>query len=127
MDPVHHFQLPAKDMALLRPFYEGVFGWQIQEVPGMDYHLIATVPTDGRGWPTVPGGINGGFYRPGPQSPAGVQITISVGSMDETLRKIEASGGRVLMPKTPVGGFGFYAQIADPEGTALGVWQDVTQ
>ncbi|MBI3129335.1 MAG: VOC family protein [Candidatus Tectomicrobia bacterium] len=124
MDPVHHFQLPARDMARLKPFYEGAFGWRIDEVPGMDYHLISTVPTDARGLPTVPGGINGGFYRPSPQGPGGVHISISVGSLEETLRRVEAGGGRVLMGKTPVGEVGFYAMIADPEGTPLGVWQD---
>ena len=124
MDPVHHFQLPARDMAALKPFYEGVFGWQIQEVPGMDYHLIATVPTGPDGLPTVPGGINGGFYRPVPSGPGGVHLSISVASLDGTLAKVQAGGGRVIMGKTPVGDVGFYAMVADPEGTPLGVWQD---
>jgi hypothetical protein len=125
MDPVHHFQLPARDMAVLKLFYEGVFGWRIEKVPGMDYHFISTVPTDKGGTPTVPGGINGGFYPSGSQGMTAVQVSVKVRSLDEALRRIEGAGGRVLMPKTAVGDMGFYALIADPEGTPLGVWQDV--
>ena len=35
MDKVQHFEIPADDMARAKKFYGSVFGWRIQDVPGM--------------------------------------------------------------------------------------------
>lgn len=48
-----------------------------------------------------------------------------IGSDDlqETLSKIEAAGGRTLMPPTEVPGEGWFALFADPDGNTLGLWK----
>jgi predicted enzyme related to lactoylglutathione lyase len=50
---------------------------------------------------------------------------INVPSIDEDLKKIEKAGGKVVWTKSPVGDFGFYAQVADTEGNVVGLWEDV--
>lgn len=39
--------------------------------------------------------------------------------LNSTLERVEAAGGRVLVPKTPMGSAGYYATFADTEGNVL--------
>jgi hypothetical protein len=41
-----HFEIPANDLSLMKDFYSKVFGWTVNDVPGMDYAVLHTVPTD---------------------------------------------------------------------------------
>ena len=60
-NPVAHFEIYGDDPVKLAEFYQGLFGWKIDQVPGTEYWLIQTVPTDAQGQPNSPGGINGGL------------------------------------------------------------------
>jgi predicted enzyme related to lactoylglutathione lyase len=125
MDKVTHFHIPVDDMVRAKKFYKSIFGWEIKETGmGMDYQLVTTVAVDEKGMQREPGAINGALYlREKPEEcPA---IVINVPSIDEDLKKIEKAGGRVIWPKSPVGDFGFYAQVADTEGNVVGLWEDV--
>lgn len=93
-----HFEIPADDLEKLRKFYGELFGWRIWKVPGQtDYWLIETVPIDERGAPIRPG-INGGMMKK--QHPEHRPVNyIAVESVDAYTEKIEALGGRVIVPK----------------------------
>jgi predicted enzyme related to lactoylglutathione lyase len=39
--------------------------------------------------------------------------------IDDCLKRVEAAGGKVLMPKTPIGPYGFIAFFRDTEGNRL--------
>ena len=64
MDPVVHFEMPAKDKKRMSEFYAKVFGWQTKQLgPEMgNYVLVTTSETEKSGLPKEPGRINGGFY-----------------------------------------------------------------
>jgi len=47
-------------------------------------------------------------------------IVIGVKSIDDTIRKVVAAGGKVLTPKQPIPN-GSYARIADCEGNIIGL------
>lgn len=49
--------------------------------------------------------------------------TIDVPSCDEYLGKIEAAGGKNVMPKMAVPGIGWLAYCTDPEGNTFGILQ----
>jgi predicted enzyme related to lactoylglutathione lyase len=49
---------------------------------------------------------------------------IGVPSVDEYLEKVEKLGGRVLMPKIAIPGWGHLAICMDTENNAFGLWQD---
>jgi predicted enzyme related to lactoylglutathione lyase len=128
MNRVVHFEIHAKDQDRLQRFYEEVFGWKIQDLgPQMgNYRLIVTGTDEpGAQWP----GINGGMNRRQGDSPsAGAPVnafvcTISVENIDETLKKIEAEGGKVATDKMEVPGVGFLAYRLDPDGNLFGVLQ----
>jgi predicted enzyme related to lactoylglutathione lyase len=126
MDGVSHFEVPVDDMARAVRFYAKVFGWTVEAVPGAgaDYHLVTTVPSDEHGQPTVPGRINGALFKKGTHGQEHIAIVVNVPSIDKCEKKIAAAGGKVLLPKTPVGDFGFYAQVTDTEGNVIGIWED---
>lgn len=126
MDSVVHFEIPADDTARAQKFYSDVFGWNIVKapMPGMEYFMVYTTPTDDKQMPTKPGAINGGMQKrmaPG-ESPV---LVVSVANLDETLAKATASGAVVVMQKMQVADMGLYARIKDTEGNIIGVWQDL--
>ncbi len=46
MDRVCHFDIPFSDKTRAGKFYTDVFGWQINDVPGMPYSFVITTPVD---------------------------------------------------------------------------------
>ncbi len=125
MNKVVHFEIPYDDQDRAQKFYQDVFGWQINKMPDMDYHMVTTVPCDEKMIPKEPGAINGGLM---PKDPTGDHpvIVIDVPSIDDHIQKIESSGGKVIMPPIKVGEFGLYARVADTEGNIIGIWQMLT-
>ena len=39
------------------------------------------------------------------------------------IRKVEESGGKIVLPRKQVGEYGFYARVSDTGGNVVGVWQ----
>ncbi len=66
MNPVVHFEMPAKDKKRMVDFYSKTFGWQAQMLgPEMgEYVVVTTTESDAKtGMPKSPGAINGGFFK----------------------------------------------------------------
>lgn len=126
MNKVVHFELPVDDVSRSIKFYKELFGWEINPVPNMPYHIVKTGETDENNMMKEKGVINGGIYERGDGSAANSPvIVISVDSLDEHLQKAENAGSKVVLPKREVGDMGYYAQITDTEGNILGLWQDI--
>jgi hypothetical protein len=117
-----HFEIPADDVEKLRKFYSELFGWKIEKMSGpVEYWGIATVPVDEKGMPQRPG-VNGGMMKR--QNPEHKPVNyIAVESVDEYAKKIEALGGRVIVPKMEVLGIGWWALALDPEGNQFAILQ----
>jgi hypothetical protein len=122
MDKVVHFEIPAEDIDRAKAFYGSIFGWQLDDVPGMDYTMVRTVPVDEQQMPTEPGAINGGMMQRSPQTPSPV-LTIDVDSVQEALDRVEAGGGSVVTPRTEIPGMGAFAYFKDTEGNTLGLFE----
>jgi predicted enzyme related to lactoylglutathione lyase len=119
---VVHFEVPYDDVERATGFYRDVFGWQIQPIPELSYHMVSTGPVGDQGMPTEPGFVNGGMFER--QAEVGQPvITIDVDDIDAALGEIEARGGSTVEKKIPVGEMGFAAYFRDCEGNLLGLWQ----
>ena len=46
MDAVVHFEIPVDDLGRAKQFYGSVFGWELQDVPGINYTSVTTTPVD---------------------------------------------------------------------------------
>lgn len=119
-----HFEIPADNPERAAKFYRELFGWKINkwENPnGIEYYMVETVPTDDQGMPTRQG-VNGGMMpRMYPnQQPVNY---VAVENVDDAVAKATRLGAKVMMGKTPVPGMGWFAQLTDPEGNVIAVWQ----
>ena len=119
---VVHFEIPYDDGDRARRFYGEIFGWELSEMPGMDYTLVVTGPSGDRG-PTEAGYINGGMMSRSAGPATGPVVVMDVESIDAALGKVEGAGGSVVVPKQPVGEMGFTAYVKDPEGNVVGLWE----
>jgi uncharacterized protein len=125
-DRVVHFEIPFDDGDRARSFYEEIFGWQLMEMPEMQYTMVTTGPSGDRG-PTEPGYINGGMLaRSDGAAPAPV-VVIGVDSIDAVLGRIGELGGTTVTGRTPVGDMGFAAYFTDSEGNVVGLWENAPQ
>lgn len=117
MNRIVHFEIATDDIERAADFYRSTFGWEINKWDGpMTYH---TVMTGAEGTPGINGGLVG---RNGPDMP-GVINTIDVESVDDTLEKVTAAGGSIVMPKGPIPTIGWLAYCKDTEGNIFGVMQ----
>ncbi len=128
MDKVVHFEIPVDDLARAKKFYGSLFGWQLEDYAmpgGVTYTGIRTTPVDEKTFmPTEPGAINGGMMQRSPAVSAPV-VAINVSSVDEYVKKVEAAGCKVIMPKMEIEGMGYYAYVTDTENNVIGLWEDL--
>lgn len=119
---VVHFEIPFDDGERARGFYKEAFGWQLQEMPGMDYTLVLTGPSGDEG-PTEPGFVNGGMLARSAAAAPGPVVVVDVESIDVALERVTELGGSTVLGKQPVGEMGFAAYVRDPEGNVVGLWE----
>ncbi|MGY1618692.1 VOC family protein [Geodermatophilus sp. SYSU D00691] len=119
---VVHFEIPFDDGDRARSFYKEAFGWQLMEMPEMDYTIVSTGPSGEQG-PTEPGFINGGMLSRQIAATKGPVVVVDVESIEVALERIGELGGSTVVGKTPVGDMGFAAYVTDPEGNVVGLWE----
>src|SRR5438445_13183598 len=91
-----HVEFHVKEPKKVEKFYESLFGWKFQEVPGMNYSLFRA--------PSGPAGGIGGL-QPGDWQP-GVINYILVYSVDAHVEPIKKAVGKIGGPKDEWAGRG---------------------
>lgn len=84
--------------------------------------LATTTPVGPDFMPKDAGAINGGLHQR-PKDAPGPTIYVDVPNIDAAIGKVQAAGGKVVTPNTPIPGMGAYARIADTEGNVIGLYQ----
>lgn len=106
-------ELMTTDPAAAGKFYNAVFGWNLKtlDLPSGPYTTCQV------GEVSV-----GGIMRIPPEA-AGMAphwgCYVTVANVEETMRKVEAAGGKVLTPPMDIPNVGRMAVIQDPQGAAL--------
>lgn len=135
-NPVVHFEMGYNDRERMKKFYSDVFGWTMQQMgPEMgDYVVAQTSPTDEHGMNNTPGTINGGFYQK-TEDPTSIapSVVISVDDIYESVKAVEAAGGKILgamgsngervMEPQEIPGVGMWVSIMDSEGNRVSMMQ----
>ena len=114
-NPVTWFELIGRDSVALQGFYRDVFGWKVGPPSGPEMGNYAMVDNEGQG---IGGGIGAAM---GPQDQPRVTIYIQVDDPDAYLAKVNAAGGKTLMPTTTVAEGVTIAMFADPAGLVMGL------
>jgi predicted enzyme related to lactoylglutathione lyase len=112
---INWFEIPAKDFARAKKFYESVLSAAVTEMPHptLKYGMLPADMQNGVG-----GGIvQGEGYEP---SEKGVLIYLNGGDdLSVPLSRVEKAGGKITLPKTSIGPNGFMAQFVDTEGNKV--------
>ena len=120
-----HFEIPAEDIEKIKKFYASLFGWTMNKYPGQtNYYLVGTVPVDEKTMLPIRPGVNGGLYeRKDASAPEFAKQTnyISVESVEDYSKKVEALGGKIIVSKMEIPGIGWWALALDPEGNSFGL------
>jgi predicted enzyme related to lactoylglutathione lyase len=125
-NPITHFEIPADNIERAKKFYEKIFDWKIEKYDdkGEEYYFVMTTEVGDDEWtPKEPGAINGGLVkREMPDEPFINYVTVD--SIDRTCKLIEKNGGKIVMPKTEMGEWGWWAIFKDTEGNVLGLYEE---
>jgi uncharacterized protein len=111
-----HFEIYGPVPETLVEFYQNVFGWQVEEMPGLNYWRIQIGATE-----TKP--LHGGLTYSAIPDLNGFLLYVNVASMDETVAKILTMGGSIVRPKTAVPRTAWVTIVADPAKNIFGIWQ----
>ena len=120
MGRIIHFDLCAADVDRAIKFYKTAFGWKFDKWDGpMEYWLITT------GEESEPG-IDGGLSKGDSRFENG-ELTLSVDSLEEAVKKVDIAGGKITRERSAIGGIGLLAIVADTEGNTFGLMESDPQ
>jgi predicted enzyme related to lactoylglutathione lyase len=125
MNPVVHFELPAENRQRMADFYSKTFGWQTRMLgKDMGNYVIATTTESDEKGPKKPGAINGGFFTKTDDMPAQYpSVVVAVDDINESMKKVMKSGGKVLGEPMEIPGIGQYVSFFDTEGNRVSMLQ----
>jgi predicted enzyme related to lactoylglutathione lyase len=110
------FEHVSNDMAKARTFYEGLFGWRVEDMPmgedGPPYSMISNGAT----------GI-GGFRADAGSARSHWLSYVSVPDVNAVFDAAVAAGAKPLLPPMDFGGAGRGAMLSDPTGAVFSIWR----
>ncbi|MCU1223647.1 MAG: Glyoxalase/bleomycin resistance protein/dioxygenase [Edaphobacter sp.] len=113
------FEIPSRDLDRAQRFYETILQCTMKKDDfGTKEEVVCVFPAEQTG---VSGAlIKRSFQRPGSE---GTMVYLSCdGKLDAVIGRVEAAGGKVIVPRTPVaGGNGAFACMRDSEGNHVGL------
>jgi uncharacterized protein len=113
-----HFEIPSDNIERANKFYNDLFGWKMEKMPGpMEYWMFAT-SANSKGEQTISGGV---IERKMSNEP--ITIYIGVKSVNDYAKKVEELGGKIIKPRTEVTGYGWFAVCMDTENNIFALWE----
>jgi uncharacterized protein len=113
-NPVVQWQILAKDPAAAAKFYTTLFGWKVDTDNTLGYRLVRTNDTRG---------IDGGIWPSPPEGHNLVQLFVQVDDVEAYIRKAEALGAKVIVPKSELPDGDALAIVVDPSGIPFGLYR----
>lgn len=113
-NPVVHFDIGCRDRDRSVAFYTQLFAWEASDYGPLSSKIKACAER----------GIQGAITALGHEPENYVMIYVEVDDIPTYLAKVEALGGKVLIPETPVPESGHFAWFADLDGNLVGLWKE---
>ncbi|MEW7279827.1 VOC family protein [Aquimarina sp. 2201CG1-2-11] len=115
-NPVQWFEIAATDLERAKNFYSKVFNleFQLVEMPDSKMYMF--------GAPDKVGSA-GSIVQSGDSKPSqdGTVVYFACEDVAVQANRAEEAGGTLVIPKTDIGEFGFFAQLIDTEGNRIGL------
>lgn len=115
-NPVQWFEITTVDLERAKLFYSKVFNLEFQfiEMPDSSMYMFGNPDEVGSA---------GCLMQSADTKPSidGSVVYFSCEDISRELALVEKEGGKILLPKTDIGEFGFFAQIIDSEGNRIGL------
>lgn len=112
-EKINYVELPAKDLAATKAFFQSVFGWSF-----VDYGPEYTAFSDQ--------GLDGGFFKSdlASSSEKGAALIVFYSNqLEATLAKVEKAGGSIVKPIFSFPG-GRRFHFTEPSGNEFAVWSE---
>jgi len=112
-EKMNYVELPAKDLAATKAFFESVFGWSFVDY-GPEYTAFENQ------------GLDGGFFQSDLASSTekgAALIVFYSNQLEATLAKVEKAGGSILRPIYSFPG-GRRFHFTEPSGNEFAVWSE---
>jgi predicted enzyme related to lactoylglutathione lyase len=115
MNAVGWFEIPVTDLERALKFYESILGIKLSRNE-MGPLKMAWFP-----WEEDAMGAAGSLVKADGYTPsyAGTLVYFAVQDIDGTLAKINAAGGKTILPRMSIGEYGFIAHFQDTEGNRV--------
>ena len=107
-----HWELMGADGKGMRTFYHDMFGWALDAVPGFGDYYVTTGDETGVGGAVGQGQENMPNYQ---------AMYVEVPDIDAHMAKIEAAGGKTVVPRTVVPDTVVFGLFTDPAGNMVGL------
>lgn len=111
-------ELMTSDVKKSKEFYQSLFGWEFQE-RGVENRVYTMIKVGGKD--------RGGIMQiPADQSnkiPPHWMTYINVDSLDQSVKKAEKLGAKIIVPAKQVEDFGRFSIIQDPAGAHIALWE----
>src|SRR5215510_12400 len=109
-----YLEIPANRAEDSAQFYSNIFGWTVRERGDGNLAFDDT------------GGVSGTWVKESDRTPDERSRTyIRVDAIADSLKKIQAAGGRGLTPRKEIGaGMGAFAIVSDPVGNEFGLYEE---
>lgn len=112
------FEIAVDDMDRAKKFYETVIGKELNKMPVLEEMGMTMYAFP---WTDKGEGAAGALVKSEQAKPSSMGTVVYFYSEDcSELDRVEAAGGKVLMAKSPVEGFGFFGFFSDTEGNTVG-------
>lgn len=119
MNPVGWFEIPVVDLDRAAKFYAAALGFEVAQQEHFG-HKFGFFPMGDCNSPGISGALihTGGKVKP---SAEGTTVYFRFPALDPVVAQVEKAGGKICIPRTPIGMFGFMAQFIDSEGNRIGL------
>jgi len=116
LNNITHFEIPAKEVEKTQKFYSDLFDWEFQHMEEMNYWMFQTKNASGNNAGT------GGIMKKESEQHT-LTNYINVENIEEKMARVEELGGKIIIPKHPVPGMGWFSHFVDIEGNLMALWQ----
>ncbi len=116
VNTLNWFEISVSDMARAKKFYESVFNVKMEQMDMMGMQM-AMFPSENMNGKVSGALVQGPMHKP---SADGAKIYLNANPGMEALGRVEAAGGKVMMPKTHISDeIGYMGFFTDSEGNTV--------